>query len=214
MPKLAPPSSITSRSSKGSSSACRILCAASLAASLSSTLVSRIANSSPPSRATRSLWRNNVGESLSDLSQQKVTFVMAERIVDLLETIQVHEHHTKGNLFDRGRRNCLSNAGLKKSAVRQSSQYVMEGRSLVFLPLFAMWRPTRPSNFSTSASGTSPAPGVSRTITEILSGAATDGDEALGRSATARAAAVAAKSPLVEAPRPGRGEGQQLRHSS
>ena len=51
------------------------------------------ANSSPPRRATRPSGPTDVGEPRAELAQQHVAVVVAEGVVDLLEAVEVHQHH-------------------------------------------------------------------------------------------------------------------------
>ena len=54
---------------------------------------SRMANSSPPSRATVAPGRRQECESLGDDLQELVADVVPERVVDLLEPVQVQQQH-------------------------------------------------------------------------------------------------------------------------
>ena len=60
------------------------------------------ANSSPPSRATRSLLRTSAPSRLADLDQQPVARLMAEPVVDRLELVEVEvEQRERGTVRDR-----------------------------------------------------------------------------------------------------------------
>ena len=52
-----------------------------------------MANSSPPSRATVSALRSGCCRRGPDLGQQQVADVVAERVVDVLEAIEVEQQH-------------------------------------------------------------------------------------------------------------------------
>ncbi len=70
---------------------------ASLPADAESTIsVCTMANSSPPRRATTSLSPRRLPQTRRDLLQQQISALMAERVVDLLETIQIQIQHGEG----------------------------------------------------------------------------------------------------------------------
>ena len=54
---------------------------------------SRTANSSPPNRAARSVWRSPARSRSPILRQEPITGEVAERVVDELEPVEVEEHH-------------------------------------------------------------------------------------------------------------------------
>ena len=97
MPMLAPSVSWWPATATGSDSRSRSRCATPIAAG-SSASSSRSANSSPPRRASVSPGRLVVGEAPGDLLQQLVAGVVAERVVHLLEAVEVDQQHA-----DRGR---------------------------------------------------------------------------------------------------------------
>ena len=72
---------------------CRSAGAVSIAPSESRPRGSTTANSSPPSRATASLAAQPRGRRARDLAQQLVAGVVAERVVDLLEAVEVDQQH-------------------------------------------------------------------------------------------------------------------------
>ena len=55
----------------------------------------RIANSSPPSRAIRSLGRTKRPHAPGELDQQGVARAVAEAVVDQLEPVEVEEQHAE-----------------------------------------------------------------------------------------------------------------------
>ena len=79
--------------SKGWASAARRRPAVTVASVWSSTPTHRTVNSSPPSRATRSLLAHGAAQALGDLDQQPVAGLVAEAVVDDLEVVEVEEEH-------------------------------------------------------------------------------------------------------------------------
>ena len=62
-------------------------------ASFESVVHRSTANSSPPSRATESPARSVVLKRSRDLTQQQVSVLVTERVVDVLEPVEVDQHH-------------------------------------------------------------------------------------------------------------------------
>ena len=60
---------------------------------VSEPIVVMTANSSPPSRATRSSPRSSAGQAQRDVADQFVADRMAERVVDVLEVIEIDIEH-------------------------------------------------------------------------------------------------------------------------
>ena len=93
MPTLAPSSRRTPATSKCAAMARRTAAATATPAAGVSTERRRIANSSPPRRATVSSSPQQARQALADLAQHLVAVVVAERVVDLLEAVEVEQHH-------------------------------------------------------------------------------------------------------------------------
>ena len=79
---------------------------------------SAIANSSPPETGKGHLGAQRLFEAGSDLLQQPVAVVVTESVVDLLEPIQIHEHHCE-LLARRPSCNGLAHRGVERHAIRQ-----------------------------------------------------------------------------------------------
>ena len=77
----------------GSLSASWIRCAAPATESFACTCGRSIANSSPPRRATWSPSRSTVRRRLPTRSMHQVAVEVPERVVDLLEAVEVHQQH-------------------------------------------------------------------------------------------------------------------------
>ena len=93
MPVEAPRASSRPSRTNGADSARRTRSAAQMAPSSASGPVTRMANSSPPRRATRSPGRTELVSRLATMPEQLVTDVVALRVVDRLEAVQVQEEH-------------------------------------------------------------------------------------------------------------------------
>ena len=76
------------------SHACWIFQAAVAAAARSAAPSGRIPNSSPPSRATVSALAQRGAERAADLPEQVVALIVSERVVDLLEAVEINQQHT------------------------------------------------------------------------------------------------------------------------
>ena len=93
MPIEPPTWSVVASTTNGSRSRASRLSATASACSWPTAPCRRIPNSSPPSRATVSPSRSVARSRAADLLQQPVALVVAERVVDLLEVVEVHQHH-------------------------------------------------------------------------------------------------------------------------
>ena len=69
------------------------------------------ANSSPPKRATVSLGAHRGAQPLGDRDEQLVAGAVAERVVDLLEAVEVEEEHGHAAASARRRRERVLRAG-------------------------------------------------------------------------------------------------------
>ena len=88
--------------------------------------VNMTANSSPPRRATVSLSRSVLLEAAADLDQQLIAEVMAERVVDLLEAIDVHHDHAdRGAAASLRAGDGVRQRGREERAIRQPGQRVV-----------------------------------------------------------------------------------------
>ncbi|MNI89298.1 hypothetical protein D3C73_1466850 [compost metagenome] len=61
-------------------------------------------------------------------SQQQIAHVMAERIVDRLEAVQIDEHQRKTAALRLHRRHCLLDAISQQHAIGQTGQGVVQGQ--------------------------------------------------------------------------------------
>ncbi len=99
-------------------------------------LGSSTANSSPPSRATVSLVAQRLAQRAADLAQQQVAAVVAERVVDLLEAVEVDACITATPCRRAGAaRSACCDAVVEERAVRQPGERVVERLVLVRLRL-------------------------------------------------------------------------------
>ena len=90
-------------------------------------------NSSPPKRATVSVGRTMRAQPVGDRGQQPVADRMAERVVDLLELVEIDEQH--GAAVERARRaQRVLELVVEEGAVRQAGHGV-EARHVVDLGL-------------------------------------------------------------------------------
>ena len=74
-------------------------------------------------------------EPEADLLQQLVAARMAERVVDLLEAVEVHDHHGRGHVVAARRGERLTDAVVEERAVGQVRERVVERLVLVDLRL-------------------------------------------------------------------------------
>ena len=88
--------------SNGSDSAPRMRPAVIVAPRLVARRAHSTVNSSPPSRATRSLLAHGAAQALGDLDQQPVAGLVAEAVVDDLEVVEVEEEDGDGLARVRG----------------------------------------------------------------------------------------------------------------
>ena len=83
-------------------------------------------NSSPPRRATVSRSPSDCLEAVRDLLQQAVARVVAERVVDLLEVIEVDQHHGRGHVRAAAGGDRLLDAVAEERAVGQAGERVVQ----------------------------------------------------------------------------------------
>ena len=104
-------------------------CAASAAASAGwRSFGCTSANSSPPSRASVSLARIAPRDPAGHRAQQLVAGRMAERVVDLLEAVEVEEKDRGHATFAAGTGQGLAEPVEQQGAVRQPGQRVVQGQ--------------------------------------------------------------------------------------
>ena len=83
-------------------------------------------NSSPPRRATVSRSPSELLEAVRDLLQQAVARVVAERVVDLLEVVEVDQHHGRGDVRAAAGGDRLLDAVAEERAVGEPGQRVVQ----------------------------------------------------------------------------------------
>ena len=115
-----------SRAGTAPSSAVRMRAATSAASMPSVASSSRIANSSPPSRAPVSAARRQSLQPLADLAEHEVAGRVAERVVDRLEVVEVHEQHRHRAAVARLALERVFDAVLEQRAVREPGDRVVE----------------------------------------------------------------------------------------
>ena len=93
-----------------------------------STSESSTTNSSPPCRLTVSEARTHSTRRSRDRLQQPVADRVPERVVDVLEAVEVQEQHRDLVLVARGQRDRLADPVVEKHPVRQAGQEVVLGR--------------------------------------------------------------------------------------
>ncbi len=87
---------------------------------------SSTANSSPPRRATLSEARSTEDRRRGDRAQQRVALMMAERVVDVLEVVEIDEKQADASaVASRGGDRALASIA-QKDAVRQAGQRVVQ----------------------------------------------------------------------------------------
>ena len=126
MPMLASISRRMPSSTNGSRRCTSRFWATLVASAWLSTCGSRTPNSSPPRRATVSESRNASLQPARDLLQQQVAHVVAERVVDLLEVVEVHQHHHRGVAVAASGAERLVDAVAEQLAVGQAGERVMQ----------------------------------------------------------------------------------------
>ena len=89
---------------------------------------SSTANSSPPSRASVSVAAQRVEHARADLLEQEVAGLMAERVVELLEAVEIGDEQRQRQAVLLGERELLAQTLVEVAAVRQPGQLV--GRRL------------------------------------------------------------------------------------
>ena len=120
-------STCTGRScSVNGSCSARWMRATSSLASVKSTSLSRKPNSSPPSRATVSAERMCDSQPLAELVQERVAAVVAERVVDLLEPVEVHQQDGVRAAAALRALEGLADAIVEEPPVRQPRQRVVQ----------------------------------------------------------------------------------------
>ncbi|HST39173.1 MAG TPA: hypothetical protein VLK58_06680, partial [Conexibacter sp.] len=92
---------------------------------------SRMPNSSPPRRGDGVGGPQRRLEPLGDLLEEHVAVVMTERVVDLLEVVEVHDHHREAAVAALGGAQRLLDAVAEQHAVGQAGERVVQ--RLVFL---------------------------------------------------------------------------------
>ena len=86
----------------------------------------RTANSSPPKRATVSLGRSSAAQARADRAQQLVAGVVAERVVDDLEVVEVEEEQREAAAPRRRRAERVAEAVEQQRAVREAGERVVQ----------------------------------------------------------------------------------------
>ena len=94
----------------------------------SSTPSSRTANSSPASRATVSVVRTVADQPLGHRLQQPIAGIVAERVVDVLEVVEIQEHHRDVAPRAPGQRQRVLDAIAKQVAIGEPRQRIVEGQ--------------------------------------------------------------------------------------
>ena len=79
--------------SKGRSISCRMRLATTFRSPASRMFSTRTANSSPPRRAAESCGRSEAAQPFGHRNQHDVAGGMAQRVVDLLEAVQVQKQY-------------------------------------------------------------------------------------------------------------------------
>src|SRR3954454_16038938 len=96
-PTLPPTDSSASEIAKETSNADRTRAAASIAAVASPAWKARMANYSPPGRGAEArhevAFTDRPAQSPGNLDKQQVACVVTQRVVDLLEVVEVEQHH-------------------------------------------------------------------------------------------------------------------------
>ena len=98
----------------------------SVASSGLSTRGSRTPNSSPPRRATVSESRSARFNRRATSCEQQVAHVVAERVVDLLEVVEIHDHHDRVLAVAAASADGLIDAVAEQLAVRQAGERVVQ----------------------------------------------------------------------------------------
>ncbi len=83
-------------------------------------------NSSPPSRAAMSVARSSVLQALADLAQQLVARVVAERVVELLEVVEVEQQQRHARVARAGRDQAVAQAPQEVPPVGHRGELVGE----------------------------------------------------------------------------------------
>ena len=91
-------------------------------------VVCRTANSSPPKRATRSFSPHGISQAIGNLYQQCIARRVSERIVDILEFIQVEEQHRQLRLVAVARAQRGVEVVEKSAAVGKARQRILAGQ--------------------------------------------------------------------------------------
>ena len=134
---LASVSSTSSSTSNGSRSAFESTSASWTAAVASETRGKSTPNSSPPSLATVSLSRRAPRSRGPSAAEQEVAALVPERVVHVLEAVEVDEHHGSLGLVALAGQQRLVDAVAKQRAVRQPGEAVVEGLVTIHLGLVA-----------------------------------------------------------------------------
>ena len=87
--------------------------------------ICRMANSSPPSRATVSPSATQLAQPLADRLEQRVADGMAERIVDVLEAVEIEAEHRQALALPSALSSASLHALAQQHAVGQIGQHVV-----------------------------------------------------------------------------------------
>src|SRR5947209_8921864 len=137
MPMLGSVRTAMPSSENGSSSATLSCLATSSAATWPATRGSRTANSSPPSRATVSAAPQRLAQPDPHLSDQMVADLVAERVVHLLESIEIQQQYRRMTALAARGEQRLSDAVLQKQSIWQTRERIVGGLVPVLLGLGA-----------------------------------------------------------------------------
>ncbi|MCY1304949.1 hypothetical protein D9M70_547240 [compost metagenome] len=72
------------------------------------------------------VFREGIAQALGCLLQQLIAGAMAEAVIDVLEVIEVEQHHRAGRLIRPGARQGVANAVDEQQAVGQAAQGIVE----------------------------------------------------------------------------------------
>ena len=135
MPRLAVTWNVWPSSANGAANSRSSLSASAAASAGRRTPAWTSANSSPPSRASVSLARSDRAEAGRDRAQQPVAGLVPERVVDVLEAVEVEQHHRDLLLLVRvaaarapGAGQRLGQPVVEQRAVGQAGERVVQGQ--------------------------------------------------------------------------------------
>ena len=135
IPMVASDSRISPCRVNGRCSARRTACATFAASSQSATVGSSSANSSPPRRAQRRARGRGIGQPRRDGSQELVAAEVPERVVDLLEVVEVEQQQADLSAPPWLGQDRVVGAVAKEHPVGQPGEGVVAGEVLVVLLL-------------------------------------------------------------------------------